>query len=211
MARRWAATAPTRSRRPGCPEPPTTPRLSRSAPVRYRARQHKDQPWPTRPTPRTPPKRPRPPFPTPSLEDIQHWTWVMGRAQQMMMEHLAAQMGEAAETAAERRPKAPAIAWPGMNMFGDPAKIDGGAGARCGARGSTSGSGHWAAWRRAASGARSPRRPTRTSRFAAPGMAREPALRHDPADLSAGLRAAAGLGRCDRGGGRGDARARCGS
>ena len=39
------------------------------------------------------------PFPTPSLEDIQHWTWVMGRAQQMMMEHLAAQMGEAAETA----------------------------------------------------------------------------------------------------------------
>src|SRR3954464_11617709 len=28
-----------------------------------------------------------PPFP--SLEDWQHWTWVMGRAQQMMMEHWA--------------------------------------------------------------------------------------------------------------------------
>ena len=38
---------------------------------------------------------PAAPFPTPSLEDIQHWTWVMGRAQQLMMEHLAGQMGEA--------------------------------------------------------------------------------------------------------------------
>src|SRR3546814_20022155 len=25
--------------------------------------------------------------PIPSLEDMQHWTWVMGRAQQMMLEH----------------------------------------------------------------------------------------------------------------------------
>ena len=44
-----------------------------------------------------PTHRRRAAFPTPSLEDIQHWTWVMGRAQQMMMEHLAQQMGEAAE------------------------------------------------------------------------------------------------------------------
>ncbi|TPG41125.1 class I poly(R)-hydroxyalkanoic acid synthase [Sphingomonas koreensis] len=27
------------------------------------------------------------PSPIPSLEDMQHWTWVMGRAQQMMLEH----------------------------------------------------------------------------------------------------------------------------
>ena len=37
----------------------------------------------------------------PSLEELQHWTWVMGRAQQMMMEHLAQQMGEATDKAAE--------------------------------------------------------------------------------------------------------------
>jgi polyhydroxyalkanoate synthase len=27
------------------------------------------------------------PTPTPSLEDLQHWTWVLGKAQQMMLEH----------------------------------------------------------------------------------------------------------------------------
>ena len=27
------------------------------------------------------------PTPTPSLEELQHWTWVLGRAQQMMLEH----------------------------------------------------------------------------------------------------------------------------
>jgi polyhydroxyalkanoate synthase len=53
--------------------------------------------------------------PLPSLEEMQHWTWVMGRAQQMMLEHVAKAMGEAAE------PKAPALPW--MNLFGDPAKI----------------------------------------------------------------------------------------
>jgi len=71
-----------------------------------------------------------PTFPTPSLEDLQHWTWVMGRAQQMMMEHLAQQMGEATEKAAEAsaaateadRP-AQTVAWPGMTLFGDPAKL----------------------------------------------------------------------------------------
>ncbi len=62
------------------------------------------------------------PFPAPSLEDLQHWTWVMGRAQQMMMEHVAAQMGAAAETAAKAADK-PALTWPGMNLFGDPAKL----------------------------------------------------------------------------------------
>jgi len=68
-----------------------------------------------------------PPFPTPSLEDLQHWTWVMGRAQQMMMEHLAEQMGETAEKAADasapEKAQAAASSWPGMNMFGDPAKL----------------------------------------------------------------------------------------
>jgi polyhydroxyalkanoate synthase len=53
--------------------------------------------------------------PLPSLEEMQHWTWVMGRAQQLMLEHVAKAMGEAAE------PKAPALPW--LNMFGDPAKI----------------------------------------------------------------------------------------
>jgi polyhydroxyalkanoate synthase len=53
--------------------------------------------------------------PLPSLEEMQHWTWVMGRAQQMMLEHVARAMGEAAE------PKAPALPW--TNLFGDPAKI----------------------------------------------------------------------------------------
>jgi polyhydroxyalkanoate synthase subunit PhaC len=67
------------------------------------------------------------PFPTPSLEDFQHWTFVMGRAQQMMMEHLAQQMGEAAGKAAEvagaTQPERLAQAWPGMGMFADPAKL----------------------------------------------------------------------------------------
>src|SRR3954463_3565255 len=53
--------------------------------------------------------------PLPTLEEMQHWTWVMGRAQQMMLEHVAKAMGEAAE------PKAPALPW--LSLFGDPAKI----------------------------------------------------------------------------------------
>jgi polyhydroxyalkanoate synthase len=53
--------------------------------------------------------------PLPSLEEMQHWTWVMGRAQQMMLEHVARAMGEAAE------PKAPALPW--LNLFGDPVKL----------------------------------------------------------------------------------------
>jgi polyhydroxyalkanoate synthase len=55
--------------------------------------------------------------PLPTLEEMQQWTWVMGRAQQMMLEHVAKAMGEA--SAAE--PKAPQLPW--LNMFADPAKI----------------------------------------------------------------------------------------
>jgi polyhydroxyalkanoate synthase len=62
------------------------------------------------------------PFTAPSLEDLQHWTWVMGRAQQMMMEHLAGQMGEASQKAGNA-PAQGTVAWPGMNLFGDPAKL----------------------------------------------------------------------------------------
>jgi polyhydroxyalkanoate synthase len=55
--------------------------------------------------------------PLPTLEEMQQWTWVMGRAQQMMLEHVARAMGEA--SAAE--PKAQALPW--LNLFADPAKI----------------------------------------------------------------------------------------
>jgi polyhydroxyalkanoate synthase len=58
----------------------------------------------------------------PSLQDLQHWTWVMGRAQQMMMEHVARQAGEAAKTA-PASPAQVAAQWPGMNMLPDPGKI----------------------------------------------------------------------------------------
>jgi len=62
--------------------------------------------------------------PIPTLEDMQHWTFVMGRAQQMMMEHLAAQMGEAAKAAPSPEQAQQAFAqWPGMQLFGDPAKL----------------------------------------------------------------------------------------
>ncbi len=63
--------------------------------------------------------------PVPSLEDMQHWTWVMGRAQQLMMEHLAAQMGEAAKAVPdpETAARTAASSWPGMNLFTDPAKL----------------------------------------------------------------------------------------
>ena len=60
--------------------------------------------------------------PVPSLEELQHWTWVMGRAQQMMMEHLAAQWGEAAAKV-PADPAKFASAFPAMNWFADPATI----------------------------------------------------------------------------------------
>ena len=56
----------------------------------------------------------------PTLEELQHWTYVMGRAQQMMMEHLAQQWGEAAASA---DPAKVAQSWPAMNWFADPAKV----------------------------------------------------------------------------------------
>ena len=65
------------------------------------------------------------PFAVPTLEDLQHWTFVMGRAQQLMLEHLAQQMGEASSHAVADPEKAAqaAMAWPGMNLFADPAKL----------------------------------------------------------------------------------------
>lgn len=64
-------------------------------------------------------------FPAPSLEDLQHWTFVMGRAQQMMMEHLAQRMGEAATSLPDpgKTAQQAAAQWPGMSLFGDPAKM----------------------------------------------------------------------------------------
>jgi polyhydroxyalkanoate synthase len=65
-----------------------------------------------------------PPAPTlPSLEDMQHWTFVMGRAQQMMMEHVAKQMGEAGQKLATAEPKMPPGNWPGAAFFADPSKL----------------------------------------------------------------------------------------
>src|SRR5687768_7538425 len=63
-----------------------------------------------------------PELPVPSIEELQHWTWVMGRAQQMMMEHLAEQWSEAAGQAVVD-PARFATSWPAMNWFADPAKV----------------------------------------------------------------------------------------
>jgi polyhydroxyalkanoate synthase len=57
-----------------------------------------------------------PPPPFPSLEEMQHWTWVMGRAQQLMLEHVAKAVGDAPAP----EPKA-ALPW--VSLFGDPAKL----------------------------------------------------------------------------------------
>ncbi len=59
--------------------------------------------------------------PFPSLEELQHWTWVMGRAQQLMMEHVARQWGEA-PTAVPAASGA-ALPWPGLNLFADPGQV----------------------------------------------------------------------------------------
>jgi len=56
--------------------------------------------------------------PLPSLEEMQHWTFVMGRAQQMMLEHVARSVGDA--------PAPDPKAWqqlPWMSAFGDPAAL----------------------------------------------------------------------------------------
>ncbi len=59
--------------------------------------------------------------PLPSLEEMQHWTFVMGRAQQLMLEHVAQQMKEGAAAAFD--PGKSAVRWPGMEMFPDPARL----------------------------------------------------------------------------------------
>ncbi|MGZ8311445.1 MAG: PHA/PHB synthase family protein [Allosphingosinicella sp.] len=62
-----------------------------------------------------------PDLPIPTLEELQHWTWVMGRAQQLMMEHLAEQWGGAATQVAD--PAKFASVWPAMNWFAEPARV----------------------------------------------------------------------------------------
>jgi len=57
--------------------------------------------------------------PLPTLEEMQHWTWVMGRAQQMMLEHVAKAAGEAAPP----QPDLLAKQLPWLNMFPDPGKL----------------------------------------------------------------------------------------
>ncbi|MDB5691186.1 MAG: phaC [Alphaproteobacteria bacterium] len=57
--------------------------------------------------------------PLPTLEEMQHWTWVMGRAQQIMLEHVAKAAGGSEGAPA----KPPAASWPLLNLFADPAKL----------------------------------------------------------------------------------------
>src|ERR671917_367928 len=58
--------------------------------------------------------------PIPTLQDMQHWTWVMGRAQQLMMEHVASNMAEAQArgvAAATADPKVALGVLPGTPVF----------------------------------------------------------------------------------------------
>jgi polyhydroxyalkanoate synthase subunit PhaC len=61
--------------------------------------------------------------PLPTLEEMQHWTWVMGRAQQLMLEFVAKQMGEAQDKAAEATAAPAAVNWPSTNIFPDPGEV----------------------------------------------------------------------------------------
>jgi polyhydroxyalkanoate synthase len=54
---------------------------------------------------------------------MQHWTYVMGRAQQLMMEHVSRQMTDAQTKIATAEPKVPLGTWPGAAMFADPGKL----------------------------------------------------------------------------------------
>ena len=58
----------------------------------------------------------------PSLEEMQHWTFVMGRAQQLMLEFITKQAGEAGGRIANAAQQ-PAVQWPMANIFPDPAKV----------------------------------------------------------------------------------------
>ena len=127
----------------------------------------------------------------PSLEDWQHWTLVMGRAQQMLMEAWAKGLES----------DQPPAAWPpAFGQFGkagaDPMAL------------MTAGADAWAkgldAWGKLL-GATAQAGEKKDRRFCRRGMAREPAVRHDPPVLSADLRPAAGQRRRDRGGRRRDA------
>jgi polyhydroxyalkanoate synthase len=69
----------------------------------------------TRQAAATPPAAP----PLPTLEEMQHWTWVMGRAQQMMLEHVAKQAGEVKAP----DPQAFTQMWAGLGTLPDPAKL----------------------------------------------------------------------------------------
>jgi polyhydroxyalkanoate synthase len=57
--------------------------------------------------------------PLPTLEEMQHWTWVMGRAQQLMLEHVAKQAGEMKAP----DPQALTKMWSGMGSLPDAGKI----------------------------------------------------------------------------------------
>ena len=63
----------------------------------------------------------------PTLEDLQHWTSVMGRAQQLMMEFVSRQMLESQAAGIAAPPAAafnlPAMSWPTAPIYADPAKI----------------------------------------------------------------------------------------
>ncbi len=56
--------------------------------------------------------------PIPSLEEMQHWTWIMGRAQQLMLEHVARTTGEA-PTLSFPQPGLAPFPW----ALPDPAKV----------------------------------------------------------------------------------------
>jgi len=60
-------------------------------------------------------------LPMPTLEDMQHWTWVMGRAQQLMMEHVAREMLHVPEKAATAASKS--SLWPARLLFADPVQL----------------------------------------------------------------------------------------
>ena len=143
-----------------------------------------------------------PELPMPSLAEMQHWTWVMGRAQQMMMEHLAEQMGEATDPHRRQTPPR-SIGLAADELVRRSGEGGAGAGGAVEPRGCRSGSARWAAM--AAGPELEAKRPTGQA-LRRPGMARQSLVRHDPPDLSAGLRADAGLGRRDRGRGRRDPR-----
>jgi polyhydroxyalkanoate synthase subunit PhaC len=59
----------------------------------------------------------------PTLEEMQHWTWVMGRAQQLMLEFAAKQMGEAQDKDAGATAARAAVNWPSANIFPDPGEV----------------------------------------------------------------------------------------